>query len=71
VIFVAKLLEVKQVADETANNYFMGIEIKHWLSNHADVILPAAIAAQWTGLDQKVRDTWWTMSSSKVVNNIT
>jgi hypothetical protein len=29
VIFVAKLLEVKQVADETANNYFMGIEIKH------------------------------------------
>ena len=62
---VAKLPEVKQAADENVNDYFSRAnkilwELKENI-NPADleipnVVLPNAIAEQWTGLDQEVRD---------------
>jgi hypothetical protein len=57
---------VKQAADNTINNYFSSAnkikwELKSIIDPAAidipDVVFPAALAAQWTGLDQEVRHT--------------
>jgi hypothetical protein len=63
---VAKLLEVKQAADETVNNYFSRANKILWelktnidpnLINIPDVMLPADMGEIWTALPAPIRTT--------------
>jgi hypothetical protein len=63
---VAKLLEVKQAAEETVKNYFCRANKILWeLKSNIDpdlilipeVVLPADMAEQWTALQQEIRNT--------------